>query len=138
MIRFANKFDNKTIWELLKDFCYKKQFNVSLDESEWSEEFVNNRLSMIYAGLGFVLIAKDGILVAVKNPCFWLDNVFVLQEIMWHSKTTKTAVALLEKFIEIGKEMVKSGEVREIHFASFGNADFSKYGAVKHQTAWKI
>ena len=138
MIRYANKFDNHKIWELLKDFCYKKQFNVSLNESEWSEDFVNKRLSMIYAGLGFVLIAEDGFLVAIKNPCFWLDNVFVLQEIMWHSKSKKTAVALLKKFMEIGKEMVKSGEVREIHFASFEDSDFEKYGAIKHQTAWKI
>jgi hypothetical protein len=138
MIRYANKFDNKAIWELLKDFCYKKQFNVSLDESEWSEEYVNSRLSMIYAGLGFVLIAEDGFLVAIKNPCFWLKDVFVLQELMWHSKSKKTAVALIKKFIEIGKEMVESGIVREIHFSSFDNADFSKYGAIKHQTAWKI
>ena len=40
--------------------------------------------------------------------------------------------------MEIGKEMVKSGEVREIHFASFEDSDFGKYGAIKHQTAWKI
>lgn len=138
MIRLANKFDNTKIWELLQDFCHQKRFNVSLDQSQWSESFVNQRLSMIYAGLGFVLIADDGFLVAIKNPCFWLDGVFVLQEIMWHSKNKKTAVKLLKRFIEIGKEMIQTGEVKELHFASFENADFSKYGAAKHQTAWKI
>lgn len=138
MIRIANKFDSKKIYELLQDFCYVKKFKVHENESEWSEEFVNQRLSMIFSGLGFVLLADDGLLVAVRNPCFWLKDTFVLQEIMWHSKTKKTAVALIKKFLEIGQEMVEKGEVKEIHFACFGDTDFGKFGARKHQTAWKI
>ena len=140
MIRFANKFDFPTIHELLRHFCRLHQFAILKDEATWSESHVDKQLSMILAGLGFILIAEDGsgFLVAMKAPCFFIENAFSLHEIIWHSKNDKTSLKLFKRFIEIGNEMKKSGEIKEAHFSCFTDSDFTRYGATKLQNTWKI
>lgn len=140
MIRYGNKFDFPVIHDLLRHFCRLHKFAILKDEATWSEEYVNKQLSMVLAGAGFILIAEDGsgFLVALKAPCFFIENAFSLHEIIWHATNDKTSLKLFKKFIEIGNEMKATGEIKEAHFSCFTDSDFTRYGATKLQNTWKI
>jgi hypothetical protein len=100
MIRLANKFDNEQIKEFLKDYHREYGNALSHQIDKWSSNYVDDQLAKIYAGLGFVLIEDDGFLCAMRAPCFWIPNVYVLQETMWYAKSKKTSVMLIKKYIE--------------------------------------
>lgn len=140
MIRFANKFDFSIMYEILEHFCKTHRFEILKDEAKWNKDYVFKQLSMILAGAGFILIAENGsgFLVAMKAPCFFIEDAFSLHEIIWHAKNDKTSLKLFKKFIEIGNEMKKTGEIKEAHFSCFTDSDFSRYGATKLQNTWKI
>ena len=140
MIRFANKFDFPVMYDLLEHFCKLHRFEILKDEAKWSKDYVFKQLSMVLAGVGFILIAEDGsgFLVAMKAPCFFIEGAYYLHEIIWHSKNDKTSLKLFKRFIEIGNEMKKSGEIKEAHFSCFTDSDFTRYGATKLQNTWKI
>jgi hypothetical protein len=138
MIRLANKFDNEKIKEFLKEFHCKHGNALSLHIDKWSSTFVDEQLTKIYAGLGFVLIAEDGFLCAIKAPCFWIPKLWVLQECMWYSKSKKTSVRLIKAYISIGKEMKEKGEIVEFYISNFSDADLSKFGATKVCNDWVI
>jgi len=140
MIRYANKFDFPAICDLLRHFCHQHKFAILKDEATWSPEYVQKQLSMVLAGAGFILIAEDGsgFMVALKAPCFFIENAFSLHEIIWHATNDKTALKLFKRFIEIGTAMKENGEIKEAHFSCFSESDFSRYGATKLQNTWKI
>ena len=138
MIRFANKFDNEQIKEFLKEFHAKHGNALSLHIDKWSSNFVDEQLAKIYAGLGFVLIAEDGFLCALKAPCFWIPKLWILQESMWFSTSKKTSVKLIKKYIQIGNEMKARDEIVEFYISNFSNADLSKFGATKVCNDWVI
>lgn len=138
MIRLANKFDNEQIKEFLKEFHRKHGNALSLHIDKWSSTYVDEQLTRIYAGLGFVLIADDGFLCALRGPCFWIPNLWVLQETMWYSKSKKTSVKLIKEYINIGKEMKEKNEIVEFYISNFSDADLSKFGATKVANDWVI
>ena len=69
MIRFANKYDNDKIINLIKEFASKINSPLSSDPLTWSKTYVEKVLATLYAGHGFVLIDDDqtGILIGVKT-----------------------------------------------------------------------
>jgi hypothetical protein len=138
MIRYANKFDNKIIYELLIDFHTKVPNRLSLDISKWSATYVDSQLAKIYAGAGFVLIDDNcqGFLCAVKQPCFWIPETYVLQEAMWHGKNKKISLKLLQEYLKIGKKMLDNKEVLEVYFTSFNDVDYSRYNVKKIGNDW--
>jgi len=136
MIRLANKFDNEKIKEFLIAFHEQTPNRLSMKMDHWSSEFVDQQLAKIYAGLGFVLIDDDGFLCALKAPCFWIPNLFVMQETMWFAKNKKTSVRLMKKYIEIGEEMKRKNEIVEFYISNFSDADLSKFGAKKICNDW--
>ena len=138
MIRLANKFDNEQIKEFLKEFHRKHGNALSLHIDKWSSSFVDEQLAKIYSGLGFVLIAENGFLCAIKAPCFWIPKLWVLQESMLFSTSKKTSVKLMKKYIEIGNEMKATDEIVEFYISNFSDADLSKFGATKVANDWVI
>lgn len=138
MIRFANKFDNEKIKEFLKEFHRKHGNALSLHIDKWSGTYVDEQLSKIYAGLGFVLIADNGFLCAIKAPCFWIPKLWILQESMLFSTSKKTSVKLMKKYIEIGNVMKERDEIVEFYISNFSDADLSKFGATKVANDWVI
>ena len=136
MIRLANKFDNERIKEFLIAFHEQHPNRLSMKKENWSSEYVDQQLSKIYAGAGFVLIADDGFLCAIRSPCFWIPNVWTLQETMWFAKSKKNSLKLMKKYIEIGNEMKKNSEIEEFYISSFGDVDLSKIGATKICNDW--
>jgi hypothetical protein len=138
MIRFANKFDNEKIKEFLKEFHRKHGNALSLHIDKWSGTYVDEQLTKIYAGLGFVLIADNGFLCAIKAPCFWIPKLWILQESMLFSTSKKTSVKLMKKYIEIGNVMKERDEIVEFYISNFSDADLSTFGATKVANDWVI
>ena len=136
MIRLANKFDNEQIKEFLKDYHREYGNALSHQIDKWSGNYVDEQLAKIYAGLGFVLIEDDGFLCARRAPCFWIPNVYVLQETMWYAKSKKTSVMLIKKYIELGKRMKHKGDITQFYISTYSDADLSKLGATKRSNDW--
>ena len=138
MIRFANKYDNDTIKDLLIDFYKTYHHQLAVDTSKWSATHVDKVLAQVYAGLGFVLIDTDekGFLVALRTPCLWIPDTYQLQEAMWHGKTKRVQVELLKQYLAIAQMMKETGKVQEYYFNSYGLSDFSAYNVKQIGHLW--
>ena len=140
MIRFANKYDNDKIIELIKDFAIKTDSSLSSNPLSWSKNYVESILNTIYAGHGFILIdeAQTGILVAVKTQCFWNKHIIQLQETMLHGKTNIIIARLIKEYIKLAKEMLNKGEINQAVMSSYIGIDLSKFGLKQLEVKWEI
>ena len=140
MIRFANKYDNDKIIELLKDFAIKSNNPLTNNPLAWSKTYVEQILATLYAGHGFVLIDDNqtGILVAARTPCFWLKDIYQLQEVLLHGKNKFVIARLIKEYIKIAKEMLEKKEINQAVMASYNDVKFEKYGMVKFEQHWEI
>ena len=140
MIRFANKYDNDKIIELLKDFAIKSNNPMTNNPLVWSKTYIEQILANLYAGLGFVLIDEDqtGILIAYKSPCFWLKNIYQLQEVML-TGTNKIVIArLIKEYTKIAREMLNKNEIQQAVIGSYKDLGFERYGMIKLEQYWEI
>jgi hypothetical protein len=140
MIRFANKYDNDKIIELLKDFAIKSDNPLTKNPLSWSKTYVESILNYLYAGRGFVLIdnKQTGILVAVKNQCFWNEHIYQLQEVMLHGQTNIVIARLIKEYIRLGKEMIDKHEINQAVISSYSHVDLSKFGLKLLEHHWDI
>lgn len=140
MIRFANKYDNDKIIELLKDFAIKSNNPMTNNPLAWSKTYVEQVLATLYAGHGFVLIddKQTGILVAARTQCFWLKDIYQLQEVMLHGKNKYVLFKLIKEYIKIAKDMLIKNEIQHAVMASYNDVKFEKYGMVKFEQHWEI
>ena len=140
MIRFANKYDNDKIIELLKDFAIKSDNPLTKNPLSWSRTYVETILSALYAGRGFVLIDNDqtGILVAVKSQCFWNENIYQLQETMLTGKTNIVIARLIKEYIKISKDMINKHEINQAVISSYSHVNLSKFGLKLLEHHWEI
>lgn len=140
MIRFANKYDNDKIIELLKDFAIKSNNPMTNNPLAWSKTYVEQVLATLYAGHGFVLIddKQTGVLVAAKTQCFWLKDIYQLQEVMLHGKNKYVLFKLIKEYIKIAKDMLSKNEIQHAVMASYNDVKFEKYGMVKFEQHWEI
>ena len=140
MIRFANKYDNDKIIDLLKDFAIKTNNPLADNPLSWSKTYVENILNNLYAGRGFVLVDNEitGILVAFKAPCFWNEHIYQLQETMLHGKTNIIIARLIKEYIKIGKEMINKHQVNQVVMSSYAYVDLSKFGLKLLEHHWEV
>lgn len=140
MIRFANKYDNDKIIELLKDFAIKSNNPMTNNPLAWSKTYVEQILATLYAGHGFVLIDDNqtGILIAAKTPCFWLKDIYQLQEVMLHGNNKFVIARLIKEYIKIAKEMLEKKAINQAVMASYNDVKFEKYGMIKFEQHWEI
>ena len=140
MIRFANKYDNDKIIELIKGFAIELDTSLASNPLTWSRTYCESILTMLYAGLGFVLIDDEqtGILVAVKSKYFWNNNIIQLQEVMLTGKTNIVIARLIKEYIKVAKDMLNKGEVNQAVIASFVGVDLSKFGLKQLESKWEI
>ena len=140
MIRFANKYDNDKIIDLLKEFASKTNSPLADDPLSWSKTYVEKILSTLYAGHGFVLIDDDqtGILVGVKTQYFWNPNIIQLQEVLLHGKTNIVIARLIKEYIKIGKEMLEKKEINQAVMTSYAHIDLSKFELKQLEIKWEI
>ena len=140
MIRFANKYDNDKIIELLKDFAIKSDNPLTKNPLSWSKTYVETILNALYAGRGFVLIDNDqtGILVAVKSQCFWNENIYQLQETMLIGKTNIVIARLIKEYIKIAKDMINKHEINQAVMSSYIGVDLSKFDLKLLEYHWEI
>jgi hypothetical protein len=140
LIRFANKYDNDKIIELIKGFAIELDTPLASNPLTWSRTHCESILTMLYAGLGFVLIDDEqtGILVAVKSKYFWNNNIIQLQEVMLTGKTNIVIARLIKEYIKVAKDMLNKGEVNQAVIASFVGVDLSKFGLKQLESKWEI
>ena len=140
MIRFANKYDNDKIIELLKDFAIKSNNPITNNPLVWSKTYIEQILATLYAGHGFVLIddKQTDILVVAKTESFWLQNVWQLQEVMLTANNKFVVTRLIKEYIRIAKDMINKGEITQAIMASYKDYGFERYGMVKLELHWEI
>ena len=140
MIRFANKYDNDKIIELLKDFAIKSNNPLTNNPLAWSKTYVEQILATLYAGRGFVLIdnKQTGILIAAKTECFWLKDIYQLQEVMLNGYNKFVICRLIKEYVRIAKEMLNKGEINQAVMSSYNDLKFERYGMIKLEQHWDI
>jgi hypothetical protein len=140
LIRFANKYDNDKIIELLKDFAIKSNNPITYNPLVWSKTYIEQILATLYAGHGFVLIddKQTDILVVAKTESFWLQNVWQLQEVMLTANNKFVVTRLIKEYIRIAKDMINKGEITQAIMASYKDYGFERYGMVKLELHWEI
>jgi hypothetical protein len=140
LIRYANKYDNNKIIDLIKDFAIKSDNPLTKNPLSWSKTYVESILNSLYAGQGFVLIDSEctGVLVAVKTQSFWNQNVYQLQETMLHGKTNIVIARLIKEYLKIAKDMINKNEINQAVMSSYPNIDLSKFGLKLLEHHWEI
>lgn len=140
MIRYANKYDNNKIIDLIKDFAIKSDNPLTKNPLSWSKTYVESILNSLYAGQGFVLIDSEctGVLVAVKTQSFWNQNVYQLQETMLHGKTNIVIARLIKEYLKIAKNMLNKNEINQAVMSSYPHIDLSKFGLKLLEHHWEI
>jgi len=140
LIRFANKYDNNKIIELLKDFAIKSNNPLTNNPLAWSRTYIEQILTTLYAGRGFVLIDDEqtGILVAAKTECFWLKDIYQLQEVMLTGNNKFVIARLIREYIKIAKEMLRKKQINQAVMSSYDDLKFERYGMVKLEQHWEI
>jgi hypothetical protein len=140
LIRYANKYDNDKIIELLKDFAIKSDNPMTNNPLVWSKTYIEQILFTLYAGRGFVLIDKEqtGILVAAKTECFWLKEIYQLQEVMLHGKNKFVIARLIKEYIKIAKDMLDKKQINQAIMSSYDDLKFERYGMIKLEQHWEI
>lgn len=140
MIRLANKYDTEDIIGLIKDFAQTSNNPMTKEPLKWSRTYIEKILASIFAGRGFVLIddKKTGILVAVKNQCFWIDTVYQLQEVMLHGKTKIVMYRLIKEYVRISKKMIQNCEINNAVLSSYKDDRFERIGLNKLEVHWSV
>jgi hypothetical protein len=140
LIRYANRYDNNKIIDLIKDFAIKSDNPLTKNPLSWSKNYVESILNSLYAGQGFVLVDNEctGVLVAVKTQSFWNENVYQLQETMLHGKTNIVIARLIKEYLKIAKDMINKNQINQAVMSSYPNIDLSKFGLKLLEHHWEI
>lgn len=140
MIRYANKYDNDKIIELLKEFAINVNSPLASNPLSWSKTYVESVLVDLYAGKGFILIDNDctGILVAIKAPYFWNKSIIQLQEVLLHGKTNIVIARLIKQYIKVAKEMLDNKLINQAVMSSYVSVNLSKFGLKQLESHWEI
>lgn len=140
MIRFANKYDNDKIIELLKDFAIKSNNPLTNNPLSWSKTYIEQILATLYAGRGFILIDNEqtGILIAAKTECFWLKDIYQLQEVMLTGNNKFVIYRLIREYIKISKDMLRKKQINQAVMSSYEDIALERYGLIKLEQHWEI
>lgn len=140
MIRFANKYDNDKIIELLKNFAIESKSKLASNPLSWSKTHVMQVITSIIAGQGFILIDEEqtGILVAIKIPYLWNKDIIQLQEVMLCGNNKIVIARLIKEYIKVAKEMLNTNKIHQAVLASFIDMDYARFGLKKLETNWEI
>jgi len=140
MIRFATRYDNNAIIDMMKQFAIDADYDMAKNPLYWSRTYIEKVLAELYAGKGFVLIddSQTGILIAVKSQSFWIPNFIQLQEVMLFGKNKMVIGRLIKNYVKIAKDMIASNQINEAVMASNMNCDYSKINMVQIQRHWKV
>lgn len=124
----------------MKQYAENSEIALAANPMNWSKTFIENILTEIIAGRGFVLIDenKTGILIAIKSPIFWIENSIQLQEIMLHSNNQITLMRLIKEYVRIAKKMLSENSITHAVMFSEPNANFEKIGLSKLEITWEI
>jgi hypothetical protein len=106
----------------------------------WSRTYIEQILTILYAGRGFVLIDDEqtGILVAARTECFWLKDIYQLQEVMLTGTNKFVIARLIKEYVKIAKKMLNKKEINQAVMSSYDDLKFERYGMIKLEQHWEI
>lgn len=140
MIRFANKYDNTIILDMMKQFAIESNYPMAKDPMMWSKTHIENTLNEIYAGRGFILIdtACTGILIAIRTQSIWIKDFMQLQEVMLYGENKFIVGRLVREFAKISKELIKQGKINEAIMFSNNDCDYTGFNMKKFESIWRV
>ena len=77
-------------------------------------------------------------MIAARTPCFWLKDIYQLQEVMLHGKNKLVIVRLIKEYVKIAKEMLEKKAINQAVMSSYTDLKFERYGMVKLEIHWEI
>lgn len=145
MIRLANKFDQESVFTLLKNLnkeCAIPQF-INCGDKDFIEMWAS-----ICAGQGLVLIEEKnkkaiGVVMGIITPSVWSKSIRGLYEIAWYVlpeyRSTPTAYRLMSAYIKEAKNYKEKGLVQFLTISKMVNKfdrQFAKFGFTKTDENW--
>lgn len=139
MIRQANKFDLQDIIRLIRQFAFENKRAQAYDPLKWSKTYIEAILSDILAGKGIILIdtKENALLIAIRNPVFWVQGEYQLVECMMYAKSNLGYIRLIKEFSVIADEMKSKGIISKAIIGSFKESKFEKMGFRQIETLWE-
>ena len=148
MIRYGNKFDTETIWELL--LAYRDEAPIAFIKSACDKDHIITILSALFSGAGTVILSfaddgvANGMIIGILNPNVWDPKFITLQELaFWvrpDARGGSTAHRLLTKFIEHGNDLKERGVVSKIFMNRFDGSkvSYERFGFTKIEETWML
>lgn len=140
MIRFATRYDNNDIIEMMKKFAIDAKYPMAKNPMEWSRTHIEKTLNELYAGRGFVLIDANytGILIAVRTQSFWIPDFIQLQEVMLYGENKFIIGRLIRKYKELATELKQQGMINEAVMFSNNDCDYTGFDMIKFESIWRV
>jgi hypothetical protein len=140
MIRFATRYDNDAIIDMMKKFAIDSKYPMAKNPMDWSKTHIEKTLNELYAGRGFVLIDTNytGILIAVRTQSFWIPDFIQLQEVMLHGENKFIIGRLIRKYTELAKELIKQGKINEAVMFSNNDCNYTGFDMIKFESNWRV
>lgn len=140
MIRFATRYDNDAIIDMMKKFAINAKYPMAKDPMNWSRTHIENSLNELYAGRGFVLVDTNytGILIAVRTQSFWIPNFIQLQEVMLYGENKFIIGRLIRDYSKIAKKLIKQGKINEAIMFSNNDCNYTGFDMIKFESIWRV
>lgn len=140
MIRFATRYDNDAIIDMMKQFAIDANYKMAKDPMNWSRTHIENSLNELYAGRGFVLIDTNytGILIAVRTQSFWIPNFIQLQEVMLYGENKFIIGRLIRDYSKIAKQLIEQGKINEAIMFSNNDCNYTGFDMIKFESIWRV
>jgi hypothetical protein len=140
MIRFATRYDNDAIINMMKQFAIDAKYPMAKNPMGWSKTHIEKTLNELHAGRGFVFIDSNytGILIAVRTQSFWIPDFIQLQEVMLHGKNKFIIGRLIHKYKELAKELKQQGKINEAVMFSNNDCDYTGLDMIKFESIWRV
>jgi hypothetical protein len=140
MIRFATRYDNDDIIEMMKKFAIDTNSPIAKNPMSWSRTHIEKTLNELYAGRGFVLIDANytGILIAVRTQSFWIPDFIQLQEVMLHGQNKFIIGRLIRKYTELAKELKEKGIINDAVMFSNNDCNYTGFDMIKIESTWRV
>lgn len=140
MIRFATRYDNDAIIDMMKKFAIDANYKMAKDPMNWSRTHIENSLNELYAGRGFVLIDTNytGILIAVRTQSFWIPNFIQLQEVMLYGENKFIIGRLIRDYSKIAKQLIEQGKINEAIMFSNNDCNYTGFDMIKFESIWRV
>jgi N-acetylglutamate synthase-like GNAT family acetyltransferase len=145
-VRKANKFDQKQVNDMLRNF--RNATPIELMRECDNEPYINKIFAHILAGAGVALIAeKDdkviGIIAGIIDSNIWEPSILVMRELVFwvepEHRGTTAGYRLISSYNKEAKQLVDSGRIKMYTMTKMVNSPdlhLEKFGYRKAEEVW--